>query len=149
MIKKTHIIIHHSATKDGPTLSWHAIRKYHIETNGWFDIGYHFGIELFDDGVQVLCGRMLTDRGAHCVQNKMNDISIGICIVGNYDLIEPPQNVWDAGVKLVASLCVFGGIDTDNVQPHGLYNTGKSCPGEMFNMDAFRLDVKTRCRQMQ
>lgn len=49
-MKPTHIIIHHSATNDGRTVSWEAIRWYHTRTNGWHDIGYHFGVELLDMG---------------------------------------------------------------------------------------------------
>ena len=53
------IIIHHSATKDGRTFSWSAIRRYHVHTLGWTDIGYHAGIELIGDDFECLFGRAL------------------------------------------------------------------------------------------
>ncbi len=40
-MKPEHIIIHCSGTEDSETVSWSAIRRYHIYDNGWANIGYH------------------------------------------------------------------------------------------------------------
>ena len=40
-MKPDYILIHSSGTKDSETLSWGAIRQYHIFDNGWIAIGYH------------------------------------------------------------------------------------------------------------
>ncbi|MCS7230754.1 MAG: peptidoglycan recognition family protein [Elusimicrobiota bacterium] len=83
MRKIDYIVIHHSATLDGETFSWEAIRKYHIETLKWRDIGYNFGIEKYQGKTFILAGRDISEIPAHT--SGLNTNSIGICVVGNYD----------------------------------------------------------------
>jgi len=140
-MKPLFIVIHHSEAKDHGTLDWQGIRKWHVEHNGWKDIGYNFGIEMVNGQVETLIGRMPTERGAHC--KGLNGKSWGICIVGNFDHDKPPKALWDAAVRLTASLCELGHIITDQVIGHreGDYNTKKTCPGNAFDMHEFRRDV--------
>ena len=84
----THIVWHHSLTKDGATVNdYKAIKHYHIYHNGWRDIGYNILIEREGAEGKVVAkwGRPLGMSGAHCKENHRNYNSIGICIVGNYD----------------------------------------------------------------
>ncbi len=138
-MKPKYIILHHSATADGWTLSADDIRRYHMEVNGWKDVGYHFFIERVEDSTQILAGRMLDEDGAHCVGR--NHDSIGICFVGNFDIADPPQASWDAGVRLVRSLCRVFGIPPENVGGHRDY-AEKTCPGIKFDLDKFRNALK-------
>jgi len=139
-----YIILHHSLTKDGQTVSWPAIRKYHVNQLGWRDVGYHFGIEFIGNmheaerQYEILMGRMLNDTGAHC--KGMNSKSIGICFLGNYDVEEPPYNQWWKGVKLVRSLMEVFRIPAELVKGHCDFSP-KSCPGKLFDMDKFRKDL--------
>ncbi len=55
------------------------IRRWHVEDNGWRDIGYHFVIDR--DGT-VVEGRPLDEQGAHVYGH--NDNSIGICLLGGH-----------------------------------------------------------------
>lgn len=123
------IVIHHSLTKDSVTKSWDAIRRYHVETCGWQDIGYHYGIEDIGGKLTILTGRIPDKMGAHTT--GFND-SIGICLVGNYDL-EPPD---EARVALLVTLTVnvlnkYPGLTPSNVHRHSEF-APKSCPGTKF-----------------
>lgn len=137
-----YIVVHHSLTEDGPTVSWQAIRDYHVNVNGWRDIGYHYGIELVGTRYEILKGRMDNVDGAHCI--GFNDKSIGICLVGNFDQVEPPEAQLSLLRTLINSLQEIYGIPVQNVVGH--WETfplrgvpiEKSCPGNKLSMPSFR-----------
>jgi N-acetyl-anhydromuramyl-L-alanine amidase AmpD len=138
----THIIIHHSLTKDDSTVSWQAIRIYHVETEHWLDIGYHFGIERINYRYETLVGRSLTMVGAHCKEANMNRLAFGICCVGNYDdNIQVESFLRNDGLKclaqLVRDLRKLFFIPMDNIHKHSTFATYKTCPGSMFPWGLF------------
>lgn len=139
------VMLHHSLTKDSGTVSWGAIRRYHVETLGWAGIGYHFGIEFVaDPGVsdggsyEVLLGRTLDRTGAHCYQAGMNRRAIGICLVGNFDLAAPCEASLAVATSLVRWLLSLIGKGAEAIIGHRDFAPYKSCPGSRFDLDAFR-----------
>ena len=135
----SHIIIHHSLTKDSETVSWDAIRRYHTEEMLWRDIGYHYGIERTGtDDYNIFAGRMMNEPGAHCKEMGMNRISLGICFVGNYDDENVPVEMWHLGIRLVKSLMDIFKIPAKHVKGHREFAGYKSCPGVNFDMGEFR-----------
>lgn len=140
------IIIHHSATEDNQSFSWASIWRYHTKELGWKDIGYHYGIENYSGDIEVLVGRMMTDKGAHCKQNHMNSKSLGVCFVGDFDKKEPPEKQWIEGVRLCASLCVISNIRPSSIFAHRDFANYKTCPGRMFDMGRFRSAVTKRIK---
>lgn len=71
------IIVHCSYTRPSQDIGVEDIRHWHVEENGWRDIGYHYVIRR--DG-SVETGRPITQAGAHT--RGQNSSSIGICLVG-------------------------------------------------------------------
>jgi len=83
MRKLRRIFVHTSATS--PTWMNDAtldakiaeIRRWHVEDNGWSDIGYHY---IIDRNGAVGQGRPVSQIGAHV--GGHNHDSIGICLIG-------------------------------------------------------------------
>ena len=132
------VIVHHSLTKDGPTVSWGAIRRYHMDPDGPYkmdDIGYHAGVELVTNGdvsyYEVLLGRMWNKIGAHTI--GQNDKSLGICFIGNFDEESPPQEQLIVGARLIRYWLELFGLSKNNVFPHWAF-ADKSCPGKYFSI---------------
>ena len=122
------IILHCSATKDSGTVSWGAIRRYHIDELKWTDIGYHFGIENINDHLEILMGRMPDIVGSH-VQGY-NVGSIGVCVVGNYDTDILTSDHEEVLIKLLHWLMFFFRIPLKEIYGHRDFNNQKSCPGK-------------------
>jgi hypothetical protein len=143
---KSHLVIHHSGTTDSDTLSWAAIRTYHLKKN-WVNIGYHLGVEWVDRPgdtpgyYEMMAGRPLLARAAGEPKEGFNRKGIHVCFVGNFDKIRPPIELWQFAMPHLADLLDVLGIPLQNVIGHReIANVGtyKQCPGKLWSMDAFR-----------
>lgn len=142
MLKPSGIVIHHSLTKDSNTVSWDAIKKYHVDTMGWDDIGYHYGIEYVNGKVEVLKGRPEFYAGAH---TKEFNNSIGICVVGNYDEQELEEDKLDALVDLTMDILEeYPHLSPRLIYKHNEWANYKSCPGTKFPWAKYIATVNER-----
>lgn len=120
------IIIHCTGTIPSRGTTVQAVRKYHVEHNGWKDIGYHYLVYL--DG-SIHAGRPIDQVGAHCKGH--NTGTIGICYVGGLYIDGKPKDTRNelqkaAIRKLVESLKVcFPTIK--KISGHNMYSS-KACP---------------------
>ena len=139
-MKPTKIIIHHSLTKDSQTVSWGAIRWWHTIKLGYDNIGYHCGVELVGSGshvyYEILLGRMWDEVGAHT--RGQNTSSLGICFVGNYDEVEPSDDMLIAGARVIKMWMKLFDIPLEEIYAHHHFADYKSCPGRMFSLQRLK-----------
>ncbi|GGG59679.1 N-acetylmuramoyl-L-alanine amidase [Salipiger pallidus] len=85
----TEIIVHCSATHPGwlaaapLAAKIRAIRSWHVDGNGWNDIGYHY---LVDRDGAVAAGRPVETPGAHVIGHNAD--TIGVCLLGGHGSAE-------------------------------------------------------------
>ena len=126
------IVIHHSATETGNAAFF---RVLHRVVNLWNDIGYHFVIgngSLSEDG-EVEAGRPLPFQGAHA--RGANEDSIGICLVGNFNITEPTAAQMNSLGILLRKLMAEYSLSRDSITLHRLVSgSSTECPGKRLNL---------------
>lgn len=135
--KPEYIIIHHSATQQGDAETFRRAHK----AKGWRDIGYHYviGNGTYSGDGEVETGRPENESGAHCSADGMNFKSIGICLVGNFDIDKPTPAQMEALEKLCRDIMAQYKIPVSKVLGHGeVKGAATNCPGRHFNMAEFR-----------
>lgn len=141
-----YLIIHCSASPDHVGTDFDNIKRYHVYTRGWSDIGYHFVVEKVNNEYRVFKGRPTNVPGAHCKEKRMNYRSLGICMVGGdpYEGFGPKYPInnkqWNKTIELAAQLCQEFNIPVKNIYFHKDF-APKPCPGVGLNRETFRKDV--------
>ncbi|MFK8056886.1 MAG: N-acetylmuramoyl-L-alanine amidase [Saprospiraceae bacterium] len=151
------LIVHHSAGNLTPDVDYalvvRAIYDFHVNTNGWSDIGYN--LLIAPDGT-VYQGRGTAAQGAHfCAQNAG---TLGVCMLGNYVDQAPATAAMSALTTLGYFLSCEFEIDVNSTvahQPSGLSLDGLSghrdgcntaCPGEMLYAELPQLRTNIAAR---
>ena len=135
---KKYIVLHHSVSPDHPTLrNFDDIKRWHVENNGYRDIGYHYVVEYVNGKLTTTQGRAEWDTGAHCISR--NKDSIGICIVGNFQDTVPGEELYG----VVADLCkdIMTRHTIKEIGGHNQYDA-TACPGKNFDVERVRQLVK-------
>ncbi|WP_411026571.1 peptidoglycan recognition protein, partial [Salmonella sp. s54395] len=81
-----YFVVHHSAGSTCTDISScssvvRGIQNYHMDNNGWWDIGYSF---LIGGDGNVYEGRGWDSQGAHAGVTEYNTNSIGVCMMGDF-----------------------------------------------------------------
>ncbi|MCS6928851.1 MAG: N-acetylmuramoyl-L-alanine amidase [Saprospiraceae bacterium] len=138
----THIVIHHSATSNTAN-DWAAVVRaiwdFHVNTNGWADIGYNW---LIDPNGVLYEGRADNVIGAHfCGKNAA---TMGVCLIGDFTNQMPTTAAQNRLRDLIGwKLCTMGDRPLDSALhvPSGLVlprvcghrdGCSTACPGNTF-----------------
>jgi len=133
------IIIHCSYTMPSMDIGAEEIRDWHVNDNGWNDIGYHYVSRRNGD---IEKGRDDSVIGAHA--RGANKSSIGVCLIGgraenggNEDNFTNDQFIALAG--LIGDLeWQFG--DVEVIGHYDVPDSGKTCPN--FNVQEWLESIK-------
>lgn len=95
----THLIVHHSAGSNASS-DWGAVVRsiwdFHVNGNGWADIGYNW---LISPEGEIFQGRADNVLGAHfCGRNSR---TMGVCMMGTYNNLNISPNARESLIELL------------------------------------------------
>lgn len=126
------LTIHHTGTPNNDSISSPArmrqMQAYHIDNNGWCDIGYHYSVGI--DG-RTYQGRDPARTGAHVGNHNTNNV--GISVVGTFVNFSPRTAQLDALTDISRWVVNRFGIQKNRTQIRGHKewsgHASNSCPG--------------------
>ena len=154
------LFVHHTVTEgpEGPdhdaAATVRAIYTYHVQGNGWDDIGYNF---LIDGAGRIYEGRWARpyepgeiptgeDTGGQGVQGAHvaghNAGSVGVSMIGNFTGVEPSPAAMDALYRMMAWKADRHGIDVQRSDP---YLTSEGVSSVFPNLAGHRDAGRTAC----
>jgi len=132
-----HVVVHHTATAVGTFkgIDRDHRQRRHME-NG---IAYHF---LIGNGKGMKDGEIKASRrwreqlqGGHLASEELNMISLGICLVGNFETGQPSSRQLQSLASLINYLLPRCRLGRSAVKTHQQINTVFTvCPGRKFPM---------------
>ena len=136
-----HIVVHHSADSNNSIRGMeHYHRRVRRMENG---LAYHFvignGVNTTDGKIYV-CDRWKRQiQGGHIGSAALNEIAIGICLVGNFEKTLPTAKQKASLKALVSRLRSRTGIPYNRIYTHRQFHHHKKlkstiCPGRRFSL---------------
>ncbi|MFO0683840.1 MAG: N-acetylmuramoyl-L-alanine amidase [Sandaracinus sp.] len=135
--RRYRMAVHYTDTPSAnPDRQVRSIQRYHMDTRGWCDIGYHFLVGI--DG-RIFEGRPIELLGAHVSNNNTGNIGVSFigCFhstgCGSMGPTTPPDVMLDAGGRLLGTLSRLYGISLDRNAVRGHRDhagASTDCPGD-------------------
>ena len=135
------IIIHHSATPIDDALNMHKVHLARGMKNG---LAYHFvisnGSRKARDGEIYLSNRWKGQLdGGHVKKHSANKTSIGICLIGNFEIRPPSSKQLTALEGLCEYLMKRCNLQANDVTTHTIFHPKHTvCPGKYFSLTGLR-----------
>ena len=134
MNKPENLIVHHTADyyigeQFSRINAWHKQRDFPISSKGFF-VGYHYVIERSG---QLIQAREDTETGAHTI--GMNNNSIGICVVGDFNQERPSLAQLIALKNLINKKMIEHNILPDNIRAHRNFKDTSCCGKNLTDLE--------------
>lgn len=138
------IVVHQTDSADRGSFSPYYTANYHVNTNDWAGIGYHYFIT--DDGSVYQTNQ---DDVVSYHASGYNNRSLSVAITGdhvcssgddNYDVISKEK--YNALVFVLAKISNQYNIPSESIIGHTETGSPKSCPN--LNLEQLRSDVKKK-----
>jgi hypothetical protein len=133
-------VVHHTAGTNAYTPAEapaivRGIEVYHVQGNGWNDIGYNFLVDRYGTVYEGRGGGMTRNViGAHAL--GFNAGTVGVSLIGNFDVQTPPAAMQDALVRLLAWRLDIAHIDPLSTVAYTSGGNGKFRAGKVVTLRA-------------
>ncbi len=139
MNKPSVVITHHALSRTTQTVNdvddWHRARWPGFISRSGYHVGYHYVIESTGEVTKT---RDFDETGAHTI--GMNNSSIGVCFMGDFDKVGPTRLQMKAWYTLFKKIReTYPDIPT---QPHRAYAKYKSCHGTLLSENYFTTETQ-------
>jgi hypothetical protein len=131
------VVLHHTwsptAAQYKGQATWEGIDYNHKYVRKWEGgIGYHVGIAR-DGSIWLL--RPITRSGAHVLSRNRH--TVGVVLVGNFDVEEPMANGLPVAAQVVRVLVDRFKLKAEHIRFHREFQN-KTCPGTKIDLAEFR-----------
>ena len=138
--KWRHIILHHTATNNGTAAGFDKVHRRRGMENG---LAYHFLIgngRGMGDGELHICDRWKRQiQGGHMSSTKLNEISIGVCLVGNFEKSKPSEKQMEQLEAVLSYLLEKTRVPLNRITTHTLAHKNHTlCPGKYFPFERIK-----------
>jgi hypothetical protein len=136
-------IVHHTAGSNNYTAAESAsivkaTQAYHMKSRSWCDIGYNFLIDKYGQIFEGRAGGIDRQvRAAHSGNAAVNELTMGVSLMGTFESVAPSEAMKTATVNLIAWR-----FDMYHVPATGAYALGGRT---LQRIDAHRNVVSTAC----
>lgn len=129
-----YIVVHHSAIERGNAASYGAAHRQRGMVNG---LAYHFvignGVDSGDGQIEIGPRWKHQLKGGHVHSDAVNEVGIGICLVGNLENHPPTPRQWNSLVQLVNYLRANCAAPGCKITVHKWVDRNRTvCPGKRF-----------------
>src|SRR5439155_8643618 len=126
-------IVHHTATSNAYSQSQvpqilQSIQAYHMDTNGWNDIGYNFLVDRFG-GIWEGRGGGIDKPVIGAPALGFNTGSTGVAVIGDFGATAPTASSTDALARLLAWKLALTGVDPGGTN---VFVSGDSSSGAKY-----------------